>query len=113
MMRYAVLHADGRAVLRDGDMSLDVLNGIVGGYIECAPCPVPGITVWCNEDGKYENLPVNTLATRLCWDRLNDYDRYYGIVGDVAVTGAAGEDERSLTDDEVADLERRLGINFS
>jgi Domain of unknown function (DUF3846) len=56
---------------------LDYLKGAVGGYIQAVPYfstylpPDGGLLdciVFCNEDGKRLDLPVNLEATRL-WDR--------------------------------------------
>lgn len=46
------------------DVTLEYMQGIVGGYIEIAdqfPAGKVMIQVWCNEEGKLRNLPLNVL----------------------------------------------------
>jgi hypothetical protein len=55
---------------------LEYLRGAVGGHIEMVPyfstyntgTEIVGCVVFCNEEGKLHNLPVNIEATRQ-WDR--------------------------------------------
>lgn len=75
--RYGiVIRPEGRTILLrcdDGDqMSLETMQNIVGGYIECAQSaleptwarePVERIVLVINEEGKLQGLPENTDAT--------------------------------------------------
>lgn len=61
------------------NFSLAELQAFVGGYIERVECP-DGREMYCNEEGKLQNLPVNTIATKL--SGLFPYDL---VVGDVVV----------------------------
>lgn len=51
----------------DGDG--DALREVVGGWIEGIPTD-PLVTMWVNEEGKFQSLPVNRLAMDvwLRWD---------------------------------------------
>lgn len=83
MERYAiVIPADREALLlrcdEGGQMSLEEMQGIVEGPIECAPSaldttwarePVDRIVLVVNEEGKLLGLPVNARATKLfAWE---------------------------------------------
>lgn len=62
----------------------------VGGYIEPITIQHPRMTLFANEEGKVQNLPVNRRATCLWWllspeARGNDI-----LVGDVALVGSRG-----------------------
>ena len=84
---------------RDKQPDLQELHNILGGYIE----PVPHwewhneqpCVVWCNEEGKLRDLPVNDRATLMWWNVLGgkppggDY-----LVGNVViVVNLPDEDE--------------------
>lgn len=62
------------------DFSLEELQRIVHGYIELIHLPKNRLMI-INEDGKFEGLPVNILATReILSHGFNDV-----IVGDVLI----------------------------
>lgn len=66
------------------DFSLEEMKEIVGGYIEVLFLEGGDLMV-VNEDGKNQNLPLNTEATEII-----DGDIYYDgdvIVGDVLLCG--------------------------
>lgn len=64
--------------------SLEMLQARVGGYIEAAPIFDRRLTMYCNEEGKLQGLPVNRLATILL-----DHGAHDVIVGDVVLVGGA------------------------
>lgn len=113
-MRYVVLTTDGRAEVHEGELDTARMQSIVGGWLEIAPCPHPQLVVWVNEEGKLSQppMPVNRLATALCWERLGTMDRAMGILGQVLVTSSRGTETSSLTDDELAALADRLGVEL-
>lgn len=85
---------DGSSIKSDvDDISLDLLQSSVGGLIQAIDF-TPGLTMWCNEEGKLLGLPVNQVAT-LVWKK------YFGetdiIVGDVVFTGGCDEDGESTS----------------
>lgn len=62
----------------------------VGGYIEPISIQLPRMTVFANEEGKVQNLPVNRRATCLWW-LLSPAARGSDIlVGDIALVGSRG-----------------------
>jgi hypothetical protein len=68
---------------------LRVIQSAVGGYIEMVRTCIPGVHMYCNEEGKLRDLPPNRLATYL----LSAYHRDV-IMGNVIVLrdGLAGEE---------------------
>jgi hypothetical protein len=75
--------------------SLCRLQRIVGGYIEAVPhwddhIGTPCV-VWCNEEGKLNELPFNSRATGLWWahlgQRVDDV-----LVGNVVLCAGFPED---------------------
>ena len=85
---------------------LQVIQDAVGGYIEMVRTAIPGVHMYCNEEGKLRNLPGNRAATAL----LSEYHRDV-IVGDVIVLrdGQAGE-EAPLTATDLARMMRIMGL---
>ena len=84
-MKIAFIPADGPVKLHDLDPedTLSQLQRLVGGFIEAVQ--VDGeATLWLNEDGKAESLPVNVRSHALVAHLLqaNDF-----IVGDCVLTG--------------------------
>jgi hypothetical protein len=84
-------------------VSYETLSRAVGGMIEAVTLP-NGLTLWVNEEGKMDGLPVNDYATRL-------FASAFGagidiIVGDAIVTGGADDEGETLglTDEQVAEL---------
>ncbi|WP_229730368.1 DUF3846 domain-containing protein [Microbacterium sorbitolivorans] len=73
----------------------DAVRQAVGGLMEAIDLPKLGITMYVNESGFVERLPLNRRATWLLWQQVpSAWDRTY-LVGDVALVG--------LTDDEGED----------
>lgn len=66
-MRYVVIETDGtiRAVETEGEMPLQQLQALVGGYIEATSLRINGVwyDAFCNEEGKIMEppLPPNAL----------------------------------------------------
>ena len=80
------------------------LGRAVGGWIERAPTPGAPFTLYVNEEGKLDGLPLNVRANRLA----NRY-RYWNdpLVGDAVLVGPptpAGDD----TDFTLAEYEDLL-----
>jgi hypothetical protein len=84
-------------------VSYETLSRAVGGMIEAVTLP-NGLTLWVNEEGKMDGLPVNDYATRL-------FASAFGagidiIVGDAIVTGGADDEGETLglTDEQLKSL---------
>jgi hypothetical protein len=60
------------------------LKTVVGGWVECVTL-APNLTLWVNEDGLREHLPVNQLASMLI-------DNGQPVVGSVVIAGGANPD---------------------
>lgn len=88
-MKYILIPADAEYPIalidKKGD-SLDILQAAVAGLIQAAPQNDDSLTVWCNEEGKNDGLPLNERATKL-WTELWGGEIDDVIVGDVAITG--------------------------
>lgn len=77
------------------------LKAAVGGWIEGVTLHRLGLRMYVNEEGLLLGLPLNVKATRLA--RAGGVAAM--IVGDVVILGPlVGDEERGLTDDEVARL---------
>jgi hypothetical protein len=84
-------------------VSYATLSRAVGGMIEAVSLP-SGLTLWVNENGKNDGLPVNAYATNLM---TREFGATYDIlVGNAIITGGADDDGETLglTDKQVADL---------
>lgn len=104
-MKALVLTTDNTVeVEQDTDefVSYATLSRAVGGMIEAVTLP-SGLTLWVNEEGKLDGLPVNEYATRLFVSAFGAVDV---IVGNAIITGGADDDGETLglTDEQVADL---------
>lgn len=71
---------------------LSVLQEGVGGWVQAIDLD-DDLTMWCNEEGKLQNLPHNPFA-QVIWDQTFGPGTDY-IVGDVVFTG--GTDDEGYT----------------
>lgn len=79
----------------DGD--LRELQAAVGGYVEAIPT-ADAVTMWVNEEGKINVLPVNRLAMDV-WIRFDAYGCMRAgdwIAGSCVVTGGTGKRGETL-----------------
>lgn len=78
--------------LSNGDDNLAQLQEAVGGLVEAIDL-TPNLTLWCNEEGKLRDLPINFSATLL-------WEKYFGqtdvILGNVILTGGTGKEGETL-----------------
>ena len=105
---------------RDEPPELELLQELVGGYIECAPTRLgagwEGLTVddyepvmLVNEEGKLLGLDKNILATQL--SGLFPLDV---VVGDVAILGADGDELVGFTKEAALNICKNcLDADFS
>ncbi|AEK07139.1 hypothetical protein JOEDIRT_124 [Mycobacterium phage JoeDirt] len=113
-----VINPDGttETIQFERGSELAKLQGLVGGYIEAvygytsAKAEEPDVTLFCNEEGKILNQPVNFMATTLWWS-LNRYatgvDHLHGVV---VVTGGADRNGDTLpVPGKVAELVEQMG----
>ncbi len=105
MARGLVINPNGtvRSMLFD---TLKSIQQEVGGPIEVVPLPYNVLTIYCNEEGLYEDEPCpNPIAMMLA----SDMGLPQLIVGTVVVLGP----ERNGDDTDISPVAERLIINFS
>lgn len=68
------------------------LRDAVGGLIQPVDLK-PDLTLWCNEEGKLVNLPLNIIGTHL-WER--SFGQTDVIMGDCVFTGGTDEEGETL-----------------
>ena len=114
-MRAIIVPADSSnpAQVVDEHLSLDYLQGVVGGLIEAVNLHQVlsdsgrhnvDATVFVNEEGKLIGLPVNPRATDLCALAIGGWVRDV-ICGDVIVVGPPGpEGEETPCPDEIVSI---------
>jgi hypothetical protein len=84
---------------------LQQLQDAVGGWVEAVDLS-PTLTMWCNEEGKLNGLPFNSLATDLWEESFGQTDF---IKGNVIFTGGTDEEGETLgLDEATADKLRKL-----
>jgi hypothetical protein len=71
-----IIRVDGTEEPIEGELTLELMQGVVGGYIEIAYMQ-DGRMIVLDEEGKLKNKPVNEAATIL-YNNPNDF-----IVGDI------------------------------
>jgi Domain of unknown function (DUF3846) len=79
--------------VRIGDNELGALQELVGGWIEYVPTEQP-VTLYCNEEGKIEGLPLNELATQLFGQLLMPGDY---LAGDIVALGPLDDEGESTS----------------
>ena len=92
IMKIVVKRAGKNPEVKEIKETLENLQEIVGGYIECIDFGFSNILLVCNEEGKLLGLPANFVF------------RGDVIVGDVFFCSAGREDFGSLTDDQIVFL---------
>lgn len=107
-MLAITLDAEGVAKeieLTEGESQLKVLQDAVGGWVQAVDF-TQDLTLWCNEEGKLNGLPINPMATFL-------WEKYFGftdvICGNVIFTGGTGEEGETLgLNEQTADELRKF-----
>jgi len=102
MIRYMLKNIGEEMKMVEGDLPLEAMQKIVGGYLDVVRLPMD-IDMWVNDEGLLDHLPLNIV--------LNWYDEknVQPIVGNVFF---AGHDENgntvSLNDSQVVWLIHNL-----
>jgi hypothetical protein len=89
--------------LRQGELSRDGLadrQQLVGGYIQGVDLIAPHARLYCNEDGKFMQLPLNKRATLLLWAHNPQFRYQDYIAGDAFLVGPAQRSADSSVPDE-------------
>jgi hypothetical protein len=110
-MKVAVIPADPAQPVRVQEtkrIDLDFLKNLVDGWIEAVGLRIagndePDLTMFLNEEGKLQGLPVNPRATVLAWrvDAIYPNDHIAGTAVIAGPTDARGY-ETGLDDTEAA-----------
>ena len=89
-------------VIKDGECEeiqlggLEHMQKIVGGRIEAVSDENNGWTLWRNEEGKLEGLPLYNLATTIWWRLMPRMVNVDVLCGPVIATGGVGPDGETL-----------------
>ena len=101
-----------RAHVRTIEHTLDSFREIVGGNLESVPLMydvllshIPDICAFCNDSGKIRRLPANFLIGNI----LNGC--YDVICGPVVFAGVDGEETVSLTERQIALIQKSITAN--
>ena len=104
MAKAVIIKTDSTKELVEftNETSYKTLSSAVGGYIQSIDFD-DTITLWCNENGKLDDLPQNPVATAFWVEKfgLTDY-----VVGDVIFTGGTDDEGQTLglSDEQVLRL---------
>lgn len=60
-MKYTVIHVNGTSKSLPDELSLEEMQKVVGGYIECIG--ILGGHLWVNEEGRLLELKLNRIAS--------------------------------------------------
>lgn len=91
-IRVLLITPEGQGTIQELAQDLRTLQTVLGGYIEA----VPGLfdtqgraqaMLWCNEEGKLQDLPINHKATALWWALDESARGMDQLMGAVLVTG--------------------------
>lgn len=89
------IQVDGTMESETIERGATALQQRVGGWIEAVTSSDGQVTLWVNEEGKLEGLPVNELATELWYLLSPEFAGHDVLCGPVVVTG--GCDDRGDT----------------
>ena len=81
-MAYLIT-ADGAKTKIEGELTLEIMKKVVGGYIEIAPTK-NNMYIVSNENGIDLNLPINEVATNMLPETMLPW-AYNVIRGDVVL----------------------------
>lgn len=88
MVRGLVIPADESEPIEERDFAaLEDYQVAVGGFIEPVDIPDLVITIYVNEDGLLQQLPLNSRATFLWWYHVPESRQGAMLVGDVVIVG--------------------------
>ena len=94
--------------VEEGQDELALLQKTVGGYIEAVTVTEDGHTLYLNDEGKMNGLPVNETATRMTRGILSPYDL---IMGDTVLVGPVDDEGESTTVD-IDTIEQRFALEL-
>lgn len=97
--RALIVYAHGAYEIKNIDNK--ALRQTIGGYLRAVPCTwtpdgTPDSYVWCNEDGKNLDLPINIRATMLWYYVCEEMRGQDVLCGPAVFTGGTDEHEETL-----------------
>lgn len=94
MRKAILLDVEGKVSTLDLDSanSLKTLQRAVGGWVQAVDFSTE-LTIWVNEEGKLNNLPINVEATKI-WAHFFGNTDY--IAGNAVFTGGTDENGETL-----------------
>lgn len=92
LVRMLWIPAEGRPEVRYVSPHLETFKAAVGGWLEAVSLP-RGAHLYCDEEGKVRNRPVNRAATEMWWRAVPEAAGNDHLVGDVIVLGRQGAEE--------------------
>lgn len=112
--RVMVIKSSGETEMADlPENSYDYLSAELEGWIQAVPLAreLEGLTIWVNEEGKLNGLPINMLATQI-WEQA--WGKTDVIVGTAIITGGADDEgeTKGLTEMEVLTLLNVIGLKI-
>ena len=88
MVTGILVPGDGEAPLRIQEFTtLSDYQDAVGGYIQPITIPTLGVTVYVNEEGLLQRLPLNSRSTFLWWFHVPTARQKAMLVGDAVIVG--------------------------
>jgi hypothetical protein len=94
MRKAIMLDVDGNlsAIDLDAGNGLKILQDAVGGWVQAVDFR-DDLTIWVNEEGKLNNLPINAEATKIWAHFFGNTDF---IVGNAVFTGGTDENGETM-----------------
>jgi hypothetical protein len=106
-IKVAVIPVDGDIEITEWERpEYQKMKTTVGGWLE-AIYPASNVTMWCNEEGKIEGLPVNRNATALWYFLQPEAAGRDTLSGTVIVTGGADSEGEAKSIDPM--IEAMIG----
>lgn len=75
------------------EASLSKMQAVVDGYVQCVDL-TEQVSLWCNEEGKMNGLPVNRVGTSMWIEQYGETDI---IVGNIVLTGGTDDEGELLS----------------
>lgn len=100
-MTWLVIDPDGTLHEREDPVTLQALQGAVGGYIEWVGKPQPRVAAFGDEEGALKLKAPNLAASRLLG---------HLVVGPIVLVGVAGEREVPLRPEDLDFLKSTLRL---
>jgi len=105
-VRALIIQPDGKGEVTEITPELEVLQGIVGGWIEAVTMPLGDCHLYCDEEGKFKGKAVNMHARMLA--HLLGWHADDLLVGPIVFLGDHPAGEESSVPDAVLSMWRAM-----